>query len=284
MEVLTRSTSVRERVRHWRSAGRRVALVPTAGTIHKGHMRLIAEAEERADCILVSLVADPRGAAVPSEGEASRHAADQGLLQNLGVDVLFAPPVQEIFPSGLELCATVDIARLATIFEGAQRPGHVGAGLTVLLKLLNIVTPDAVVFGARDFQQLVAVRQMVCDLFLPVEILALPTFRDGDGLAFSSQNRWLTSDERKLAPQLHATLLRIAQRIDAGERDYAALEREGLAQLSGAGFVAEYFAIRQAADLEPVHTATRDLVVLAAARLGRARLTDNQPVRVVDRF
>ena len=302
MEVLTRSASVRDRVRLWRSEGRRVALVPTAGTIHKGHMRLIAEAEDRADRIVVSLVADPQdtggsrgsgdlqGVRGPNAQDglqdvvASHHEADRALLQNVGAHVLFAPPVQEIFPVGTELCARVDIAGLATIFEGAHRPGHIGAGLTLLLKLINIVTPDAVVFGERDFQQLVAVRQMIGDLFVSVEILSFPTFRETDGLAFASQNRWLTPDERLLAPQLYATLCRCAERIDAGERDYAGLERDGLAQLRAGGFDAEYFAIRQAADLAPVHTATRYLVLLAAAALGRVRLTDNHRVRIIDRY
>jgi pantoate--beta-alanine ligase len=306
MEVLTRSASVRDRVRRWRSEGSRVALVPTAGTIHKGHMRLIAEAEDRADRIVVSLVADTREAAGSGgnagpdadphaargpyaahglrDVEASHHEADRALLQNLGADVLFAPPAQELFPVGTELCAQVDIARLATIFEGAHRPGHIGAGLTLLLKLINIVTPDAVVFGERDFQQLVAVRQMIGDLFVSVEILSFPTFRESDGLALASQNRWLTPEERLLAPQLFATLRRCAERIDAGERDYAGLERDGLAQLSAAGFDAEYFAIRQAVDLAPVHTATRDLVLLAAAALGRVRLTDNFRARIIDRY
>jgi pantoate--beta-alanine ligase len=285
MEVLTRSASVRDRVRLWRSAGKRVALVPTAGTIHKGHMRLIAEAEERADRIVVSILATP-GEADGSHAAADANAAsdDRALLQNVGADVLFAPPVQEVFPSGTELSARVDVPHLATIFENAHRPGHLSAGLTLLLKLIHIVTPDAVVFGERDFQQLVAVRQMLCDLFVSVEILSYPTFRESDGLAYASQNHRLTAAERLLAPQLYATLCRCAQRIDAGERDYAGLEAQGLAQLGAAGFAAEYFAIRQAGDLAPVHTATRDLVLLAAATLGRVRLTDNHRARIIDRY
>lgn len=278
MDLFTRSASVRDRVKIWRDGGQRIALVPTAGTLHKGHMSLIAEAQERADRVVVSLF----GALQSRDG--SMHASDRDLLQKVGPDVVFAPPVQEIYPHGTDLAASVDVPQLAQMFEGANRPGHISEGLTLLLKLLNIVHPDMAVFGERDFQQLVAVRQMVNDLFVPIEIVACATFRESDGLALATGNRQLTLEQRALAPRVYATLRDVGKRLNGGERDFARLEHEALTSLAIAGFQAEYFAIRQAADLAAVRGATRDLVLLAAVKLGAVRLIDNLQVRLIDRF
>ncbi len=278
MEILTRSATLRDRLKVWREASLKVAFVPTAGTLHKGHLSLIAEAQERADRVVFSIFAGLK------QRDASRSEADRDLLQKVGPDILFSPPVQELYPFGTDLSASVDIPQLGRLFEGAHAPGHISEGLTLLLKLLNLVSPDVAVFGERDYQQLVSVRQMVSDLFIPVEIVACPTLRESDGLALASGNRMLTAAQRTVAPLLYATLSRIGKRIDAGERDYAALEQQGVDALSAAGIRPEYFAIRQSADLSPLRAASRDLVVLAAAQLGAVRLIDNLRVRVIDRF
>jgi pantoate--beta-alanine ligase len=277
MEFLTRSASVRDRIRIWRAAGTRVALVPTTGTLHKGHMSLVAEAQERADHVIVSIFADPR------EGEAPTLEADRELLQKMDATLVFAPPLQEIYPIGRESAATVNVPALADILEGAQRPGHFSDTATVLIKLFNLVKPDIALFGERDFQQLVIVRRLVDDLFLSMEVVGCATWRDGDGLAVATANRLLTAGERALAPRLYATLSDFAARIDAGARDYENLQRQGMEALAAAGFAPEYFAIRQAADLAAVRERARDLVILAAARLNAQRLTDNLRVRVIDR-
>jgi len=278
MDILTRSATLRDRLKVWRAAGMKIALVPTAGTLHKGHLSLVAEAQERADRVVVSIFAGLQ------ERDGSRNEADRDLLHKVGPDIVFAPPVQELYPFGTDLSASVDIPQLGKLFEGAHAPGHIAEGLTLLLKLLNLVGPDFVMFGERDFQQLVSVRQMVNDLFIPIEIVACPTLRESDGLALATANRMLTPAQRSAAPLLYATLSRIAKRIDGGERDYAALEQQGLDALAAAGLRSEYFAIRQCADLAPVRAASRDLVVIAAAQLGAVRLTDNLRVRVIDRF
>ncbi len=277
MEFLTRNASVRNRIRVWRAAGRRVALVPTTGTLHKGHMSLVAEAQERADEVVVSVFADPR------EGETPTHEADRELLQKMGTSVMFAPPQQEIYPNGRELAAAVDVPRLAGILEGAQRPGYLTDSSTVIVKLFNLIQPDIALLGERDFQHLVMVRRLVDDLFLSVDIVGCATLREGDGLAIASVNRHLTAAERARAPRLHAALSECAARIDAGVRDYEALQRRGLEALGAAGFRAEYFAIRQAADLAEAGPATRDLVILAAAHLNAVRLTDNLRLRLIER-
>jgi pantoate--beta-alanine ligase len=278
MEFLTRSASVRDRVRVWRAAGARVALVPTAGTLHKGHMHLVAEAQERADHVIVSIFANPR------EREAPTLEADRELLLKMGATLAFAPPQQEIYPIGRELAAAVTVPALADMLEGPHRPGHLADLTTLLVKLFNIIKPDVALFGERDFQQLVIMRRLVDDLFLSVEILGCTTLRDADGLAVASTNRSLTAEERSLAPQLHATLNEFVAKIDAGARDYEALQRQGMDALKGAGFGPEYFAIRQATDLGQVQCAARDLVILAAARLNTHRLIDNSRVRLIDRF
>jgi pantoate--beta-alanine ligase len=278
METLTRSASVRDRLRAWRGSDRRIALVPTRGTLHKGHLRLVAEAQERADHVIVSRFANP------PQRDAPMLEADRELLVKIGPDILFVPPVQEMFPSGSESSALVTLPTLENILEGAVRPkGYFAAMTTVLVKLFNIVAPDVAVFGERDFQELVIVRRLVDELFLSIEIAACPTIRDSDGVAFATANRDLTPEERAVAPMLYATLVEIGARITGGERDYAELERQGASALQDAGFSTDYFAIRQPADLCAVGPGARELVILAAARLERGRLADNLRVPLIER-
>jgi pantoate--beta-alanine ligase len=278
MEFLTRSASVRDRIRVWRAAGARVALVPTTGALHKGHMSLVAGAQERADHVIVSIFTHPR------EGEASTLEADRELLQKMGATVVFVPPLQEIYPIGREFAATVSVPSLADILEGARRPGHFSEVSTVVTKLFNLIKPDIALFGERDFQQLVIVRRLVDDLFLSIEVVGCATLRDRDGLAVATANRHLAANERTVAPRLYATLGEFAAKIDSGARDYEALQRQGMETLTASGFAPEYFAIRQAADLAPVREGARDLVILTAARLNAHRLIDSLRVRIIDRY
>jgi pantoate--beta-alanine ligase len=262
MEFLTRSASIRDRIRTWRAAGARVALVPTSGTLHKGHMSLVAEAQERAGHVVVSIFPDPE------EREAPTLAADRELLQKVGASVVFAPPLQEIYPIGRDSAATVNNSQAATL----------------LVKLFNLMQPDIAVFGERDIQQLVMVRRLVDDLFLPIDIVACPTWRDSDGLAVATANRHLTVEERALAPRLYAILSELAAKIDAGDRNYATLQRQGADSLAAAGFTVDHVEIRQEADLAEVRQGERDLVILGSVRLNAHRLTDNLRVRVIDRY
>jgi pantoate--beta-alanine ligase len=277
METMTRNASVRERVRSWRARGKKIAFIPTAGTLHKGHLSLITKAKQQSDNVIVGIFADPTGQTPTSLGP------DRDLLVKIGADVLFTPPVQEIFPVGYENAAVVNVPYFAEILEGAHRPGHFADVCTILTKLLNIVKPHMVVFGERDYQQLVMVRRLIDDLFIPVDIVVCATSRDGDGLAFATVNRLLGPEDRLIAPRLYATLGQFAKRIEAGERDYEALMRQGREALSAAGFTPEYFAVRQAADIAPVRAGTRELVILTAAQLGTARLTDNLRLSLIDR-
>jgi len=252
-----------------------VALVPTRGTLHKGHMSLVAAAQDVADHVVVSIFADPpRGVG---------HDADLELLAKIGAEIVFMPPAHEMFPLGHELAALVSVPELADELEGAVRPGYLASIMTLQVKLLNIVRPNFALLGERDFQQLVLMRRLVEDLFLAVDIVSRPTWRESDGLALASINRHLSPEQRAVAPQLYTTLSEIAQRLDAGDADHDALQRRGELALNGAGFVTEYFQIRRAADLGPARAGARDLVILAAARLGDIRLIDSRPVRLIER-
>jgi pantoate--beta-alanine ligase len=277
MQTLTRSASVRDRVAAWRASGGKIALVPTTGTLHKGHMSLVAEAQECAQHVVVSLVAD-------AQHDGHTHEADRDLLTNLAPEVLFIPPVQELYPLGRTQAASVNLRNLTSILEGASRPGHLATTLTVLTKLFNMVRPDIALFGERDFQQLVMARRLVEDLFLPIQVVGCPTFRDGDGLALATANRELSVEQRVVAPLLYATLEDMAERIDAGDRDYAGLEHQGAQLLKAAGFACEYFVIRQQADLLPAQVGARELVIMAAVRLGNVRLNDSLPIGLIDRY
>ncbi len=276
METLTRAATLRERVRSWRKDGRRIALVSTTGSLHKGHMSVIAEAQERANRVIVSI-------AHPADPESPTLEADRDLLQKIGADVLFVPPVHELHPFGADASASVDVPSLSSVLEGLVRPGCLAAVATLHSKLFNLAAPDLALFGERDFQRYLVVKRMVEDLFIPVEIAACTTLRESDGLAFASANRRLAKPERALAARLFATLSQYAKRIDAGERQFAALESEGLANLAALGLTPEYFAVRQAADLAPVRAGTRELVLLGAVRFGAIRLIDAVRTRVIER-
>lgn len=274
METLTRSASIHYRCRRWRESGSSVALVPTRGSLHRGHMSLIAAAQDMADHVVVSIVSD-----LPVGGGQE----DLALLAKIGPDIVFMPPAQEMFPIGRDWGAMVSVPELADELEGALRPGYLASVTTLLVKLLNIVRPNFAVFGERDFQLLVMMRRLVEDLFLSVDVVSRPTWRETDGLALATINRKLNPQQRALAPQLHATLLDIARQLQAGDADYDALQRRGELALNGAGFTTEYFQVRRAEDLSPMRTATRDIVILTAATLGDNRLIDSHPMRLIER-
>jgi len=257
--------------------GRRVALVPTMGNLHEGHLALVRLARERADTVVVSIFVNPlqfgRG---EDFGRYPRTLPrDLALLEAEGVAAAFAPEVAEMYPAGQEGLTTVDVPGLSSILEGASRPDHFAGVATVVTKLLCIVTPDLAVFGEKDFQQLAVIRRLVRDLDLGVEVIAGPTVREPDGLALSSRNQYLSPQQRQQAPALYRTLAAARRRLATGDRSYAAIEEEARAALSAAGFEPDYVAIRRASDLAPPGEGDDGLVVLGAARLGTTRLIDN---------
>jgi pantoate--beta-alanine ligase len=273
--------ATRRAVRHWRRRGARVALVPTMGNLHEGHISLIRLACKRADRVVASIFVNPTQFG-PGEDYARYPrtlAADQRALRRAGADAVFVPSVAAMYPGGEMNSTTVSVPALARELCGAVRPVHFDGVSSVVLRLFNIVAPDLAVFGEKDYQQLVLLRQMTRDLQLPLRIIGGPTVREPDGLAMSSRNRYLTAAERPTAPGLFATLSACRERLLAGERDFGALERRAMRRLRQLGFRPDYVAIRHAADLGPPARDSADLRVLAAAWLGRARLIDNVAVR-----
>jgi pantoate--beta-alanine ligase len=276
LRVVERIPALRQRIAGWRRAGLHIAFVPTMGNLHEGHLTLVREARRAADRTVVSIFVNPLQFG-PSEDFSAYPRTmerDRGLLEGEGADLLFAPAVDSVYPRGQAEQTRVEVPGLSDILCGAARPGHFAGVATVVCKLFNMVQPDLALFGEKDFQQLLVIRRMTEDLSIPVEIRGVATVRESDGLAMSSRNAYLGPDERALAPELFRSLRRAAERLRSG-RTLAEVERQGLAELAAAGFAPDYFSVRRGGDLGDPRAQDRDLVVLAAARLGRARLIDN---------
>lgn len=281
METVTTISAVRERVHAWRRAAERVVFVPTMGNLHAGHVSLIQAARRHGERFVASIFVNPMQFG-PNEDFAHYPRTprdDERMLGDAGCDLMFMPEVGEIYPHGSERAARVEVPGLSRILEGEFRPGHMEGVSTVVAKLFHIVEPDVAVFGEKDYQQLTVIRRMVVELCMRVEIVGAPTLRDTDGLALSSRNQYLTPAERKVAPVIYATLEAAAGRLRAGDAQLASIERSGFQALEGSGLRPDYFSVRRADDLTAPGPETRELVVLAAARLGKARLIDNVQVR-----
>lgn len=272
---------LRRQVAAWRRGGERVALVPTMGNLHAGHLALARHARTRADRVVASVFVNPLqfGEGEDFDSYPRTLEADVEALAGERVDLVFAPPVREVYPDGAPIATRVEVSGLSQILCGASRPQHFAGVTTVVALLFNLVQPDVAVFGQKDYQQLVIIRRMVADLHMPVEVVGVPTVREASGLAMSSRNQYLQPGERAVAPALYRTLRKTASRLEAGEMAFEALEQDAVERLKAAGFRPEYVAIRDADTLEPPGDEARARVVLAAAWLGRARLIDNVVIR-----
>lgn len=276
-------SEVRGRAAAWRARGDRVGLVPTMGALHEGHLALVRAAREGCDRVVVSIFVNPPQFG-PDEDYAvypRDEAGDLGKLGALGVDAAFAPGVAEMYPPGF--ATSVRVRGLTEGLCGAFRPHHFEGVTTVVTKLLVQVRPDAAYFGEKDYQQLQVIRRLVRDLDLPVQIEAVPTVREADGLALSSRNAYLSAAERRIAPRLYDTLRSLSERLaGAAPASAEALAREVEAarrSLERAGFTRiDYLEVRDAETLEPVTNLERPARALAAAWLGETRLIDNCPV------
>ncbi len=280
METVARPGTLRERLRAWRSEEQRIALVPTMGNLHIGHLALIRNGRTLAERSVVSVFVNPTQFVSGEDFERYPRTleADARLLLEAGVDLLFAPEIGDLYPRGLAGHARVEVPALDHILCGASRPGHFTGVATVVTKLLNLVAPDVAVFGQKDYQQLVLIRRLVADLDFPVSIESVDTVREADGLALSSRNRYLSTEERAIAPGLYRALQHAAEVLRLGNRDYAGVEARGVSRLHALGFRPDYFAVRRARDLMAAQQMDTDLVVLAAAWLGDTRLIDNTAV------
>ncbi|QKF49930.1 pantoate--beta-alanine ligase [Pseudomonas graminis] len=260
-----------------RSEGKRIALVPTMGNLHSGHIALVTKAVQRADFVIASIFVNPLQFG-PNEDLASYPrtlAADQEQLLQAGCHLLFTPTVEEMYPHGM---ADQTIVRVPVVSEGlcgGSRPGHFDGVSTVISKLFNMVQPDIAIFGQKDFQQLAVVNALVRDLNMPIQIIGEPTVRAADGLALSSRNGYLTEDQRTAAPALYRVIKQIGTALQNGEQDHQQLISDGVKDLEAAGFRPDYLEIRHAVSLRPATPDDRDLVVLGAAFMGKTRLIDN---------
>jgi len=277
MQTVQDVQALRAAIRGWRAQGQTVGFVPTMGNLHAGHQSLIRLARARTERVVASVFVNPTQFG-PNE-DYDRYprtlAQDQAALAEQGCDLLFAPDVATMYPFGPEHSVSVRVPQITDTLEGAHRPGHFDGMATVVCKLFNLVQPDVAVFGQKDFQQLKVVERMVCDLGLPVKVVAAPILRADDGLALSSRNQYLGAEERARAPLIHDTLQKMRGLLAQGH-PWQAIEQTAAARLERAGFVPDYVAIRRAGDLAvPAEGEREGLVALVAARLGGTRLIDN---------
>lgn len=275
MQVISTIAELRARLNNERA----VAFVPTMGNLHEGHLNLVRLARDHGSCVVASIFVNPLQFG-PSE-DFDRYPrtleADCAKLQGLA-DMVFAPSVNEMYPT--QQTVFVEPPPVANELCGASRPGHFRGMATVVLKLLNIVQPQVALFGKKDYQQLHIIRQLVLQLNLPVRIVGGETVRAADGLALSSRNQYLSADQRSEAVFLYRTLQGMRQAILQGERDFERLQKRAVETLAARGWLPDYVAVRNQSDLQPASPAQgdpaqRELVILAAARLGNTRLLDN---------
>ncbi|NYV38640.1 pantoate--beta-alanine ligase [Escherichia coli] len=274
---------LRQQIRRLRMEGKRVALVPTMGNLHDGHMKLVDEAKARADVVVVSIFVNPMQFDRPEDLARYPRTLQEDCekLNKRKVDLVFAPSVKEIYPNGTETHTYVDVPGLSTMLEGASRPGHFRGVSTIVSKLFNLVQPDIACFGEKDFQQLALIRKMVADMGFDIEIVGVPIMRAKDGLALSSRNGYLTAEQRKIAPPgLYKVLSSIADKLQAGERDLDEIITIAGQELNEKGFRADDIQIRDADTLLEVSETSKRAVILVAAWLGDARLIDNKMVEL----
>ncbi len=278
VEIVRSVAGMQAQAESWRRGGLRIALVPTMGALHAGHLKLVEEARTMGDRVLVSIFVNPAQFA-PHEDFASyprQEEADLDKLAPLGIDTVFAPTVAEMYPEGF--ATKVAVGGPSEGLETDFRPHFFGGVATVVTKLFTACRPHVAVFGEKDYQQLMVVRRLAADLGLGVHVHGVATIREPDGLALSSRNAYLSPEERKVAPLLQAEMQRVAASIQAGQPATEALAT-GAAALGAAGFKVDYLQLRNADTLRPVEDVSREkLRLLAAAKLGRTRLIDNIPV------
>ncbi|MFK3662989.1 pantoate--beta-alanine ligase [Scandinavium sp. NPDC088450] len=273
---------LRQHIRRLRQEGKRIALVPTMGNLHDGHMKLVDEAKAAADVVVVSIFVNPMQ--FDRADDLARYPRtlqeDSEKLNKRKVDFVFAPAPADIYPQGTDTQTFVDVPGISTMLEGASRPGHFRGVSTIVSKLFNLVQPDVACFGEKDFQQLALIRKMVADMGYDIDIVGVPTVRAKDGLALSSRNGYLTSDQRKIAPGLSKVMNAIAEKIQAGERDEQEMIALAEQELNDKGFRADDIQIRDADTLLELSETSKRAVILMAAWLGQARLIDNKTVEL----
>lgn len=268
---------LRQQIRRWRQEGKRIALVPTMGNLHDGHMTLVEEAKAVADVVVVSIFVNPMQFDRPDDLARYPRTLQEDCekLNRRKVDMVFAPAPVDVYPQGLDTQTFVDVPGISTMLEGASRPGHFRGVSTIVSKLFNLVQPDVACFGQKDYQQLALIRKMGADMGYDIEIIGVPTVRAKDGLALSSRNSYLTADQRKIAPGLSKVMNGLAEKLRGGDRDTEEMLILAATELNEKGFRSDDLQIRDADTLLELSAESKRAVILMAAWLGQARLIDN---------
>lgn len=280
MLVVNNPAALREQIGQWHREGRAIAFVPTMGNLHQGHLTLVEEARRHGDKVVVSIFVNPLqfDKAEDLANYPRTLEQDCAALEAAGVDLVFTPTPEIMYPQGLASQTFVEVPGISSLLEGALRPGHFRGVSTVVTKLFNLVQPNVACFGEKDYQQLALIRKMVADMAMPIEIVGVPTVRAEDGLALSSRNGYLTAAERAIAPELARTMNWIAGQIEAGNSHLPSLVAQASQRLDNAGFRTDAIDIVDADTLESASAESQHLVILMAAYLGKARLIDNRVV------
>ena len=280
MESIFNVQSLRAQSKAWQLSGLTVAIVPTMGNLHSGHLSLLERAKDLADRTIVSIFVNPIQFGVGEDYDSYPSTIKEDLqkLEIAGVDTVFMPDLKELYPGGTEVDTRITVPEISDILCGEYRKGHFSGVATVVAKLLINSTPDYALFGEKDFQQVLVIRRMVVDMLLPVQIVSMPTCRETDGLAISSRNRYLSRQERGKSSAIYSALQSAVERLRNGAFTVEEIEQEGFISLTEMGMKVEYFSIRRQKDLLPVNLSDRNIVVLTAVWLGSARLIDNLKV------
>jgi pantoate--beta-alanine ligase len=282
MNTVESIKDLRAQVKSWRMQGLTIAFVPTMGNLHAGHLALVNAAHQHADKVIASIFVNPMqfGLSEDIDNYPRTLAQDKASLEKVNTDLLFTPTADIIYPKGFGENSYVEVPNISNIYCGASRPGHFRGVATVVCKLLNLVQPDSACFGSKDYQQLQVIQTMVEDLSMPVEIVAVEIIREKSGLAMSSRNGYLTPEELTIAPAVYRTLQWLNTELHKNQqaRDYAVLMMKASEKMDNAGLKTDYIHLCHAKTLAPVTPNDKDIVILVAAYLGKARLIDNMPV------
>jgi pantoate--beta-alanine ligase len=281
MKTVSDISALRAQIKEWHLQGLTIGFVPTMGNLHAGHISLVTEAKKRADKVVASIFVNPMqfGAGEDIASYPRTLADDKEKLIAEGTDLLFTPTPDIIYPKGLDKQSFVDVPNVSEGYCGESRPGHFRGVSTVVCKLFNLVQPDIACFGLKDYQQVQVIQTMVEDLSMPIEIIPVPTSREASGLAMSSRNNYLTSDEKAIAPALYQSLSWLSEQIQTST-DFIGLAKQARNRIDEPGLKTDYIHICHARTLQPASEDDIDLVILAAAHCGKARLIDNLQVRL----
>jgi pantoate--beta-alanine ligase len=277
---------LQQQVQQWKDSGKTIAFVPTMGNLHLGHLLLVEEAKKQADITIASIFLNPIQFDKQADLAAYPKTLDDDLrqLKERQCDLVFTPSIDSMYGTEGRASTQIEVLGIGEILDGASRPGHFMGVATIVAKLFNLTSADIAIFGEKDFQQLMIIKQMVEDLNFKTRIIGYPTVREEDGLAMSSRNGYLTAEERKIAPWLQKTLKEIQQKLETGSTDsdcdYGAIISTAKKQLLEKGFKPDYIEIRRQKDLQKAKKGDKEIVILATAWLGKARLIDNIPFNI----